>query len=589
MLKVKILEHTPNPEKVIACAGKLCYSPVGIDELQDNLTEENINKFIKRLMSLSHESPLEHISFTFAIEGVSRSLTHQLVRHRIASYCLSGDTVVFSDMSNREVKKRTIEEIYNMKPQYIKNMKLRCVDVENNIITENGIKSVVYSGEKEVFEVTTVDGYKIKSTMEHKFYTPFGWKRLKELSIRDEVYTNGLELYKDKLWLEEQYIKNNFSQEVIGNICGVSKHTIRSWVKKFNLQKPIGSWSVGVEPPNKGKTKEDYKPMKITSEKMMGNMNSNNGSREQNHTWGGDNITISGHYSRVNRYYTKVNMCKVCGCKDVETEIHHIDFNPNNSKQENLIEVCLTCHKVLHKGATIKHVKISKIKSIKRIGVEKTYDIEMFDPHHNFIANGFVVHNSQQSQRYVNLEDSFKYVTPKDIKDVKYINQFFEETMKESFNNYCEISRSLLEHYIYNFLIEEKDTFCADTPIEILEEYMKVEYKKEYNKFEKKAIENARAVLPNACETKIIVTMNMRSLLNFFAHRCCDRSQDEIRELAKEMLKKCREISPLLFNKVGASCVNLGYCLENNMSCGKFPTKNQVLKFYKDNYNKVGE
>ncbi|MEG0133609.1 MAG: FAD-dependent thymidylate synthase [Clostridium sp.] len=86
MLKVKLLEFTPNPEVVVASAAKLCYSAVGIDEIGEGLTEEGTSKFIKMLSSYGHYSPMEHVSFTFAIEGVSRSLTHQLVRHRVASY-----------------------------------------------------------------------------------------------------------------------------------------------------------------------------------------------------------------------------------------------------------------------------------------------------------------------------------------------------------------------------------------------------------------------------------------------------------------------------------------------------------------------
>lgn len=102
MLKVKILEHTPNPEKVIAAAAKLCYSSVGVDEITEGLTEEATSKFIKMLASYGHESPMEHVSFTFAIEGVSRSLTHQLVRHRVASY---------SQQSQRYVKLKAFEYI----------------------------------------------------------------------------------------------------------------------------------------------------------------------------------------------------------------------------------------------------------------------------------------------------------------------------------------------------------------------------------------------------------------------------------------------------------------------------------------------
>ena len=83
---VQLVQYTPEPEKVIAIAAKLCYSPVGVDGIMENLTEEAVNKFLQMLLGIGHESPIEHVSFTFAIEGVSRSLTHQLVRHRIGSF-----------------------------------------------------------------------------------------------------------------------------------------------------------------------------------------------------------------------------------------------------------------------------------------------------------------------------------------------------------------------------------------------------------------------------------------------------------------------------------------------------------------------
>jgi len=84
---------------------------------------------------------------------------------------------------------------------------------------------------------------------------------------------------------------------------------------------------------------------------------------------------------------------------------------------------------------------------------------------------------------------------------------------------------------------------------------------------EKKAIEDARYVFPNACETKIVATMNVRSLINFFKHRCCNRAQWEIRELALEMLKQVKNVSPTLFKYAGPSCLN-GNCPEGKMTCG---------------------
>ena len=101
-VKVKLIAHTPNPENIIAASAKLCYSSAGIDSIQEKLTEEKQQKFLEMLMSLGHESPIEHVSFTFGIEGVSRSLTHQLVRHRIASY---------SQQSQRYVQLKQFEYI----------------------------------------------------------------------------------------------------------------------------------------------------------------------------------------------------------------------------------------------------------------------------------------------------------------------------------------------------------------------------------------------------------------------------------------------------------------------------------------------
>ena len=119
MLKVKIIAHTPKPDKVVAQAGKLCYSAVGVDEIAQKLTEEEIARYVNMLASIHHESPLEHVSFTFAIEGISRVLTHQLVRHRLASY---------SQQSQRYVKLEQFE--YIVPPAIEKNEKAKALFIE---------------------------------------------------------------------------------------------------------------------------------------------------------------------------------------------------------------------------------------------------------------------------------------------------------------------------------------------------------------------------------------------------------------------------------------------------------------------------
>jgi thymidylate synthase (FAD) len=85
-LKVKLIAHTTDPVCVVAAAAKLCYSPSTVEELFSGLDGESAVRFISMLRDSGHMSPFEHASFTFAVEGLSRVATHQLVRHRIASY-----------------------------------------------------------------------------------------------------------------------------------------------------------------------------------------------------------------------------------------------------------------------------------------------------------------------------------------------------------------------------------------------------------------------------------------------------------------------------------------------------------------------
>ncbi len=81
--------------------------------------------------------------------------------------------------------------------------------------------------------------------------------------------------------------------------------------------------------------------------------------------------------------------------------------------------------------------------------------------------------------------------------------------------------------------------------------------------------EDARMVLPNACETKLGMTMNCRELRHFFALRTCNRAQWEIRQLADAMLERCKRIAPISFEDAGCACMAGKPCPEGNMSCGK--------------------
>ncbi|WP_088228166.1 FAD-dependent thymidylate synthase [Desulfosporosinus sp. FKB] len=101
-MRVDLIQYTPDPEKVVAAAARLCYSADPVPELLDRLEDETVARFVRKLRDMGHLSPFEHVSFQFSIDGVSRVLSHQLVRHRIASY---------SQRSQRYVKENGFEYV----------------------------------------------------------------------------------------------------------------------------------------------------------------------------------------------------------------------------------------------------------------------------------------------------------------------------------------------------------------------------------------------------------------------------------------------------------------------------------------------
>lgn len=156
---------------------------------------------------------------------------------------------------------------------------------------------------------------------------------------------------------------------------------------------------------------------------------------------------------------------------------------------------------------------------------------------------------SVQSQRYVRLED-FDYVLPPEIEKDPEALQAYTQMMEEQAKSYQKLAAILKENHKKELMAAGDDEKAA------------------MRKAEKMAIEDARFILPNACDTKMIVTMNARSLKNFFAHRCCNRAQWEIRALAEEMLRLVCQVSPALFASCGPSCC-FGPCPEGRMTCGE--------------------
>lgn len=165
---------------------------------------------------------------------------------------------------------------------------------------------------------------------------------------------------------------------------------------------------------------------------------------------------------------------------------------------------------------------------------------------------------SVRSQRYVN-EGHFEYIIPPEIEAIAEAKAVFIQAMEADQESYDKLFYLLKEKHQQIFISEGRTE----------EEARQLA--------EKKANEDARFVLPNACETKIVVTMNARSLFNFFRLRCCNRAQWEIRALAIEMLSQVRKAAPTLFKYAGPACCSTGKCPEGKMTCGKMK---EVREFF---------
>lgn len=147
---------------------------------------------------------------------------------------------------------------------------------------------------------------------------------------------------------------------------------------------------------------------------------------------------------------------------------------------------------------------------------------------------------SVQSQRYVNLEDTFDYVTPNSLQDEGDLQECFTNAMLQCHENYKELINKGI------------------------------------------APEDARSVLPNACCTNMVITTNLRSFINLCHLRLCSHSQLEIRQLVKEMVKEVVKVEPWLKPYLQPKCEALGFCNEKHRPCGRKPTLEDLKQKWHD-------
>ncbi|MEW6407814.1 MAG: FAD-dependent thymidylate synthase [Patescibacteria group bacterium] len=560
--KVEIISYTQNPEQVIAAAIRQCYSRAGALDLKKKTDEKTRARLISQIIKSGHHSTIEHASFTFAIEGVSRALTHQLVRHRVASFCVDGDAVTETYISaSRHTKRRTISELFKMKTTShgrgrLKLVKIKCMNPADGTITHGKISDVIYSGKKTVIEIFLSDGKRIKATKDHLFYTQKGWMRLEDaLMTKAKIAVNGLpvtqvkELH-DCKWLTREYLYKNRMILDIAAELGVAEITVRKYIRKHGIRKLKKDYP-NRKPGHGKKGMFSSEVLKILSEQKQGS---------KNPQWKGGvtsrDVVLRKMVSKEQRmsiYKRDGYSCRLCKKVGGRLTLHHVKPLYDNGHvvdSNNLVTLCWPCHCKVNnyepdfaknfnildpipyrpkiQNARNKWiVHFVDITSSRLAGEKNTYDIIMAGPHHNFLANGVIVHNSQQSQRYVRAED-FNYTIPPKIKIKKEAQEIFEKQIKEAAAAYKKL---------VGLGIDKED---------------------------------ARFLLPNAAETKIVVTMNARELLHFFQLRLCNRAQWEIRVLAYKMLEKVKPLAPNIFKYAGPTCETEKICWEGKLACPKW-------------------
>ena len=419
---------------------------------------ETSEKLLGYLIKNKHWSPFEMVNVCLEITS-TRDIVRQILRHnsfRFQEFCLSGDTEIYfakpkkiNDGSYKPTGKYTIKELYEkwtngaaplpngvrmpMKDR-IKEMLIKGYDETTKQLTTFKIKEIFYTGKKPIFEITLSDGKKIKTTKEHKFLTSDGFLPLEDiigLTKTNNTYSmskvgivgiNGVINYQDKTWLESVKKKSLFAGGGIPYIVetyGINYNTVRKWLKRHNLS--YTKQEVSITHPIWNKGKFGYKLPEKSEEVRQKHRDTSRKGKESNLWRGGGskNRLRLDSVKSLTFKREKEFKCERC-CSSKQLNIHHkIPVSVDSSKINDINNwelLCRICHMEHHKkenypgwhsmSSSIERSKAkkgnvyipkwAKIESIKYIGVEDTYDLEVDNNSHNYIANGIIVHNSQR-------------------------------------------------------------------------------------------------------------------------------------------------------------------------------------------------
>lgn len=461
------------PESLVKFAGQLCYMSFG----PKRTWNQDTSKYLRHIKESGHGSVLEHINLSFLFYGISRSLTHELVRHRAGmGFCLAGNTEVWSGSKQKGKwdgvrKSWPIEQLYDwsIDPKRKGRLKLitvRCFDGEKFVSAR--VKKVSCSGINHVYRILLEDGKFIKCSREHRFLTKTGWACLSDmLTIGTEIATNG---------------------------------------------RPIG-----------------YTHSESARAKMSLAATGKNNSQ-----WKGDNASKSAGNLRAWKLF-KTEPCEKCG--DPKGQRHHKDRNTLNNARQNIQFLCATCHTKQHYvedgSSKVLTVKWLKIIDIVYVGETMTYDIEVDHQAHNFVANGFVTHNSQLSQRYVDGK-SLRFVERPEYQSDNVLHAMFERRIDINAAEYAATADWLME-----LQTKGNPTLSAEH---------KTDLRKRVNQC-------ARSVLPNETEAPIVVTMNGRALRHVLEMRTAQGAEIEIRKLFDRVYDIAHKVVPYLVEDYSAQAL----------------------------------
>jgi len=485
---------------------------------EDAQTHISWEKFITSVV-LRHGdwSIVEHATVTVDAV-VDRGITHEWVRHRIGAYtqeCVTGDT--------RLLRNLTIKEAYD---KQMIGQKIRSSN--GSEIVRNKIMYIFNKGPQQVYEIITTKGYKIKATKLHEFQVPSKqFVCLKDLAIGDKVMVNGRPslLPVNDIKLTKMYdtlTSKQIQQKLHVNRSSVVRrlhqlgifeaHKNDGHLEKYNRNHTAQSYQKISETIrqgfrdgrvvwNKGLREEDDERVKIQA----------NALREHHHN-NGYGAANSAYKSGVDRSLHKkvrqvkahIHRCEICGTKG-KLEVHHIDENASHNDWENLIKLCKNCHGRAHASCRIGIMPIADtIISITDAGIEETYDLEMAT-HHNYLANGFIVHNST---RFVNYE---KKIPPKFV-----MPEWLSPRQKE-----------IWEAGVFDAEKWYKELLAAGCAPQI-----------------------ARSVFPNALSSRIVVTYNLRNWRHFFLMRTTREAHPQMRQVTIPLLEEFKQRIPLLYDDI---------------------------------------